>query len=114
MPNTLLFSPYSHTSGTPAFGQDINGSYTIINIATTIVILSYYSPLNFEFCLLGGLTFNVKVASQEMPNRHHHDLLVLPLASTSAPELAAFTALAADAKSTGNFVLPGDITTARR
>ena len=99
----------------PAFGQDITGSYTI-NIATTIVILSYYGPLNFEF-RLGGLTFNVKVALQEMPNCHHHDLLVLPLASTLATGLAAFaafTALAADAKSTGNFVLPGDLTTARR
>ena len=50
------------TSGTPAFGQDINGFYTIINIATTIVILSYYTPLNFEFRLPGGLTFDAKVA----------------------------------------------------
>ena len=40
---------YNYTSGTPAFGQDINGSYTITNIATIIVIPSYYAPLNFEF-----------------------------------------------------------------
>ena len=53
---------YIYTSGTPAFGQDIDGFYTIINIATTNVILSYYTPLNFEFRLPGGLTFNIKVA----------------------------------------------------
>ena len=108
----------SHTSGTPAFGQDINGSNTIINIATTI--LSYYISLNFGFHLLGGLTFDVKVAlagnaklpPPPLPLPPPWPPHPPPLTSTSAPGLAAFaafTALAADAKSTWNFVFPADL-----
>ena len=66
------------TSVTLAFGQDIDGFYTIINIATTNVILSYYTPLNFEFRFPGELTFNAKVALQEMPKHYWHHLVCTP------------------------------------